>query len=101
LLVATSNYKLRFEFFKSSFEIFEIFLKKCKKKSKPVCVEAGELKFCRNMLYYECFIAWFSDFEVLDICGGFMEKTNSQVCNMWKVETRAISASEFLTRNTL
>jgi hypothetical protein len=24
-----------------------------------------------NMLYYEAFKAWFSDFEVSDICGGF------------------------------
>jgi hypothetical protein len=27
-----------------------------------------------NMLYYEFFKARFSDFEVLDICGGFLEK---------------------------
>jgi hypothetical protein len=40
-----------------------------------------------NMLYYECLKEWFSDVEVLDICGGFLEKiANSLVCNMWKVD---------------
>jgi hypothetical protein len=49
-----------------------------------------------NMLYYKCFKAWLSDFRVLDICGGFLEKiANSQVCNMWKVDTRLTSASDF------
>jgi hypothetical protein len=38
----------------------------------------------------------FSDFEVLDICGGFLEKiANSLVCNVWKVYTRHTSASDF------
>jgi hypothetical protein len=42
-----------------------------------------------NMLYYECFKAWFSDFEVLDVCRRFLEKiANSLVCNMWKVDKR-------------
>jgi hypothetical protein len=41
----------------------EIILKKCQKKTLSVWVEAGELKICMNMLYYECFIAWFWDFE--------------------------------------
>jgi hypothetical protein len=61
-----------------------------------VWVEARELKFCMNMLYYECFKAWFSDFEILDIWVGFLEKmANSQVCNTWKVDTRPTSASDF------
>jgi hypothetical protein len=68
-----------------------------KKNSKSVCVEAGELKFCMNMLYYECFKARFSDFEVLDTFGGFLEKiSDSLVCNMWKVDTCPTSASDFL-----
>jgi hypothetical protein len=66
------------------------------KNSKSVCVEAGELKFCMNMLYYECFKTRFSDLEVFDICGGFLEKiANLLVCNMWKVDTRPTSASDF------
>jgi hypothetical protein len=37
-----------------------------------------------------------SDFEVSDICRGFLEKiANSLVCNMWKVDTRPASASDF------
>jgi hypothetical protein len=48
------------------------------------------------MLYYECLKAWFSGFEVLDICGGFLGKiTAPQVSNIWKVYTRPTSASDF------
>jgi hypothetical protein len=66
LLVAASNYILRFiYFFKIRLRVLlkfsEIFLKKCQKKSKSACVEAGELKFCMNMLYYESFKVLFSD----------------------------------------
>jgi hypothetical protein len=62
-----------------------IFLKKVKNYFKSVWIEAGELKFCMNMLYFECFEACLSDFEVLDIFCGFLEKiANSLVCNMWK-----------------
>jgi hypothetical protein len=43
------------------------------------------------------FKALFSDFEVLDICGGFLEKiANSLIdCNMWKVGTRPKRISFF------
>jgi hypothetical protein len=48
------------------------------------------------MLFYEYFIAWFSDFEVLDICSGFLEKiTNSQIFNVWKVDTRLLAHQNF------
>jgi hypothetical protein len=40
-------------------------------KSVGIEAEAGELKFCINMPYYEGFKALLSDFEVLEICGGF------------------------------
>jgi hypothetical protein len=69
LLVATSNYILRFEFFqnslKSSSEKFRYFLENMSKKKifKSVCVEAGELKFYMNMLYY----VLKHDFQVLKI----------------------------------
>jgi hypothetical protein len=89
-----------FDFFwnslKSSSGNFWNFLEKLSKKSKSVCVEAEELKFCMNMLYYECFKTWLSDFEVLDICVGFLEKiANLLVCNMCKIDTRLTSASDF------
>jgi hypothetical protein len=59
-----------------------------------VCVEAGELKFYMNMLQCECFKVCFSDFDVLDICGGFLEKiADLLVCNKWKVDTRPTSSS--------
>jgi hypothetical protein len=73
--------------------------KNVNKKSKSVWVEAGELKFCMNMLHYDVFKGWFSDFEVLE------KKAYSLVCNMWKVDTHQIfpfsyafttSASSFL-----
>jgi hypothetical protein len=72
-------------------------LKKCQKNSNFVCVEAGELKVCLNMLYHEFFKAWFSDFEVLDICGGFLEKMDiSLVCNRWKVDSHPMKEYAFL-----
>jgi hypothetical protein len=46
-------------------------LEKCNNLSRPVWVEAEELIFCMNMLYFEVFKVGFSDFEVLDVCGGF------------------------------
>jgi hypothetical protein len=111
LLIQTQNCILSFGILrnslKSSSEKFSNFLeklskfleKKCQKNSKSVCVQAGELKFCMNMLYYECFKAWFSDFEVLDICGGCLENIPiSLVCNMWKVDTRPTSASDFFVQ---
>jgi hypothetical protein len=87
-----------FEKFAQKFfwEILKFSWKNVKIYSKVVCVRAGELKICMNMLYYECFKAWFSDFEILDICGGFLEKiANSLVCNLRKVDTRPTSASIF------
>jgi hypothetical protein len=49
-----------------SWKILKFSSKMVKTLSKSVWVKARE--------YYECFKAWFSDFEVLDICGGYLEK---------------------------
>jgi hypothetical protein len=48
-----------------------------KKIQKFVCIEAGKLKFCMIMLYFDGFKAYFSDFEVSDICGRFLQYVES------------------------
>jgi hypothetical protein len=64
-------------------------------------VEAGELKFCMNMHNHECFkfkacfqILKYPKLQNLKTCLWRISGI-SQVCNMWKVNTRTTSASVF------
>jgi hypothetical protein len=46
------------------------------------------------MFHYESFKALFSDFEVLDICGGFLEKIQIHKLAIFGKLTRALLAHQ-------